>query len=152
MQECNPPRNSWLQTHQDDGPQRGARKGFALVNKRPPHRIDRFAHALENSKRSFAAPARGVSPGIALRRFRHGQQSGFTALLQPVTLAADVDRSGVVQQAVEDRRRDDRVAEDRSPIAVALVGSQNDAASFVARADQLEEDRGASRPWVSEPR
>jgi hypothetical protein len=21
MQECNPPRNSWLQTHQDDGPQ-----------------------------------------------------------------------------------------------------------------------------------
>ena len=30
MQECNPPRNSWLQTHQDDGPQGGAGHGFAL--------------------------------------------------------------------------------------------------------------------------
>ena len=34
MQECNPPRNSWLQTHQDDGPQGGARDGFALGVKR----------------------------------------------------------------------------------------------------------------------
>jgi hypothetical protein len=30
MQECNPPRNSWLQTHQDDEPQGGAGQGFAL--------------------------------------------------------------------------------------------------------------------------
>jgi hypothetical protein len=30
MQECNPPRNSWLQTHQDDETQGEARKGFAL--------------------------------------------------------------------------------------------------------------------------
>ena len=30
MQECNPPRNSWLQTHQDDEPQGGAGHGFAL--------------------------------------------------------------------------------------------------------------------------
>jgi hypothetical protein len=31
-----------------------------------------------------------------------------------------------MQQAIEDRRRDDRVAEDRAPFAVALVGGQDD--------------------------
>ena len=48
-----------------------------------------------------------------------------------------------MQQAVEDRGRDDRVAEDRAPFAVALVGRQDDAAPFVTRADQLKEDRRA---------
>lgn len=48
-----------------------------------------------------------------------------------------------MQQPIEDRRRDDRMAEDGAPLAVAFVGSQDDAAPFVARADQLEEDRGA---------
>ena len=47
MQECNPPRNSWLQTHQDDEPRGGARDGLALGSKRTTHRIDRFAHALK---------------------------------------------------------------------------------------------------------
>jgi hypothetical protein len=62
MQECNPPRNSWLQTHQDDGPRGGARDGFALGVKRTPHRIDRFAHALKTQTvrlpRPLGAPAR----------------------------------------------------------------------------------------------
>src|SRR5438128_9626880 len=49
----------------------------------------------------------------------------------------------MMQQAIEDRRRDNRVTEDRTPFTVALVGSQNDAASFVAGADQLKEDRRA---------
>jgi hypothetical protein len=30
MQECNPPRNSWLQTHQDDETRGGADNGLAL--------------------------------------------------------------------------------------------------------------------------
>ena len=47
MQECNPPRNNRLQTHQDDGPRGGACNGLALDVKRTPHRIDRFAHALK---------------------------------------------------------------------------------------------------------
>jgi hypothetical protein len=47
MQECNPPRNSWLQTHQDDGARGGARNGFARGVKRRPHRIGRFAHAFK---------------------------------------------------------------------------------------------------------
>ena len=39
MQECNLPRNSRLQTHQDDGPRGGARNGFALDVKRTAHRM-----------------------------------------------------------------------------------------------------------------
>ena len=62
MQECNSPRNSWLQTHRDDEPRGGARNGLALGFKRTAHRIDRFAHALENSKGPLAASAPGVSP------------------------------------------------------------------------------------------
>jgi hypothetical protein len=47
MLESNPPRNSRLQTHQDDGARGGACDGIAPCVKRTPHRIDRFAHALK---------------------------------------------------------------------------------------------------------
>ncbi len=69
MQECTPPRNSWLQTHQDDGARGEAGNGFAFGVKRTPHRIDRFAHALENSNRPLSATARGASPIVVLLRF-----------------------------------------------------------------------------------
>ena len=49
MLESNPPRNSRLQTHQDDEARGGAGNGFALGVKQNTHRIDRFAHALKNS-------------------------------------------------------------------------------------------------------
>ena len=48
-----------------------------------------------------------------------------------------------MQKAIEDRRRDDGVAEDRTPFAVAFIRSENDAAPFVAGADELKEDRRA---------
>lgn len=70
MQECNPPRNSWLQTHQDDGTQGEARKGFALGFEKTPHRIDRFAHALKNSDLPLAASVGGVSPRLFRMLFR----------------------------------------------------------------------------------
>src|SRR5437660_5770984 len=44
LQECNLPRNSWLQTHQDDETRGGAERGLA-PNRKAEHRIDRFAHA-----------------------------------------------------------------------------------------------------------
>jgi hypothetical protein len=56
MQECNPPRNSWLQTHQDDGTRGGARNGLALGVKRTGHRIDRFAHALKTQSVRLPRP------------------------------------------------------------------------------------------------
>jgi len=56
MQECNPPRNIWLQTHQDDGPRGGTRKGLALGVNRTAHRIDRFAHALKTQSVRLPRP------------------------------------------------------------------------------------------------
>jgi len=71
MQECNLPRNNWLQTHQDDGLRGEAGKGLASVYEtKTAHRIDRFAHALKNS--NGAAPgstARGASARFFLPRF-----------------------------------------------------------------------------------
>jgi hypothetical protein len=50
----------------------------------------------------------------------------------------------VVQEAVEDRRGDDRVAgEDLGPFAVALVGGEDDRAVFVTTRHDLEEQRRA---------
>ncbi len=46
MQECNPARNSWLQTHPDDESRGGVGEDFALNFKSAP-RMDRFAHALK---------------------------------------------------------------------------------------------------------
>ena len=45
-----------------------------------------------------------------------------------------------MKQAIKDRRGDDRVTEDRAPFAIAFVGSENDAAPFVAGAYELEEN------------
>jgi hypothetical protein len=42
-------------------------------------------------------------------------------LPQPIALALDVDRRGVVQQAVEDRRGQDLVVEDVVPVGEALL-------------------------------
>ena len=46
----------------------------------------------------------------------------------------------MMQQPIEDGRADDRIAEDRTPLAIALVGSENDAAPLITGADELEED------------
>jgi hypothetical protein len=65
MLESNPPRNSRLQTHRDDG------RGGDAEMLRPRlaasgHRIDRFAHASENSKYdSDAAAARCCNQSLA---------------------------------------------------------------------------------------
>ena len=89
---------------------------------------------------TFAAIVRSGSNRFCVLRFRRRKQSGFTSLFEPITFSADVHRRGVMQQAIEDRGRDDRVAEDRTPLAIAFVRSQDDAASFITGADQLEEN------------
>ena len=67
----------------------------------------------------FTSSVRGGSRGIGLLWFGQGNQAGFAAFLQPVTFPANVDRSRMVQQAVENGGGDDRVAEDRTPLAAA---------------------------------
>ena len=48
-----------------------------------------------------------------------------------------------MQQAIEDRGPDDRIAEDRSPLALAFVRSPDDAAPFITDADQLKKNSRA---------
>ncbi|MCU1329490.1 MAG: hypothetical protein JWN34_4860 [Bryobacterales bacterium] len=62
------------------------------------------------------------------------------AFLQPVTFSADVDCCRVMQQPVQNRSGDDRVAQHRSPFSVALVRGEDDAAALVTGTDQLKED------------
>src|SRR3982751_6272178 len=144
LQDVSLRRNSWLQTHQNDETRGGAEKGLA-PNRKAEHRIDRFAHASRNSRRmaTFAAIVGSGSNRFWVLRFRRRKQSGFTSLFEPITFSADVHRRGVMQQAIEDRGRDDRVAEDRTPLAIAFVRSQDDAASFITGADELKENRRA---------
>ena len=46
--------------------------------------------------------------------------------------AAHIHGRRMMQESVEDRCSDDLVAEDRTPFAIGLVGSENDTASFIA--------------------
>lgn len=45
----------------------------------------------------------------------------------------------MVQQPVQNRRRDDLVTEDRVPVTVAFIRGQDDAALLIPGADQLKE-------------
>ena len=56
-----------------------------------------------------------------------------------IAVAPDVDDVAVVQQAINQRRRHDLVAENGAPLLEALVGRQHRGGVFVARIDQLEE-------------
>ena len=46
---------------------------------------------------------------------------------------------GVVKQSVQQRRGDDRIAENLAPFGEAAIGGQDHRASLVAGVDQLEE-------------
>src|SRR5215469_11761040 len=70
-------------------------------------------------------------------------QSCFPTIFQPIAFATDVDGRRVMEQPVQDRGRNNRIAKDGTPVGIAFVGSQDDAAAFVAGADQLKENRGS---------
>ena len=59
-----------------------------------------------------------------------------------VAVAIDLEDGGVVKESVEDRGGDGGVFEDLAPARDPPVGGQDDAAVFVAAADDLEEMRG----------
>src|SRR5690606_16093582 len=61
---------------------------------------------------------------VLLHRGRPGkmtEHAGFQFLLQAIALAANVDGDGMMQQAVQDGRRDHMVVKNVTPGAVALV-------------------------------
>lgn len=61
------------------------------------------------------------------------------SVFEAVGLAAEVDDFGVVDQAVDHGGCDDVVSEDFSPAAEGLVAGDDQAGSFVAAGDELEE-------------
>jgi hypothetical protein len=65
-------------------------------------------------------------------------------LAQAVAGALDLDDDGVVQEAIEERRGDDGIAEHFTPLREAAVGGEDHRAFLVAGVDQLEEQVGAA--------
>ena len=61
---------------------------------------------------TFASTVWSGSRWFCVLRFRCRKQTSFTAFLEPITLAPDVHRSRVMQQAIEDRGREQVVAKD----------------------------------------
>ena len=60
-------------------------------------------------------------------------------LAEPIARPLDLDDDGVMEESVEQRRGDDRVAEDVAPFGEAAVGGEDHRTLFVAGIDQLEE-------------
>jgi hypothetical protein len=67
-------------------------------------------------------------------------QTCFPLLPEPIRVTFDVDRTGVMKEPVEDRARDDRIAEDIAPRPEALIAGQQDRAALVTVTDELEEE------------
>lgn len=63
---------------------------------------------------------------------------------QAVGVALDRDHHRVMQQAVQQGRGHDRVAEDRGPLAEAAVAGHDQRAALVAGVDELEEQVAAT--------
>src|SRR6266487_5206757 len=78
-------------------------------------------------------------PPGSLRGLGGADEAGLELVLEPVGIAPDVQRDGVMEDAVQDRGGDDPVAEDFPPAAEALVAGQDHGAALVAAADELEE-------------
>lgn len=60
-------------------------------------------------------------------------------MAQAIAGPFDLDDDGVMQQAVQQRRGDDRIAKDLAPFGKAAIGGQDHGTLFVAGVDQLEE-------------
>src|SRR5690554_2739562 len=86
------------------------------------------SHEMPQNRRSKVPQKRRFekSPAsvVLLHRGRRGkmtEHAGFQFLLQAIALAANVDGDGMMQQAVQDGRRDHMVVKNVTPGAVALV-------------------------------
>jgi hypothetical protein len=64
------------------------------------------------------------------------------AFAQAVALAFEGDHGGVVDEAIDERGGDHRVAEDFAPGFEAAVGGDDDRTAFVAARDEREEQVG----------
>jgi len=65
-------------------------------------------------------------------------------LAHAVAGALDLNDDGVVQQAIQQRRGDNGIAEDLTPFGEAAVGCEDHGALFIAGVDELEEQIAAA--------
>src|SRR5262245_61862025 len=72
------------------------------------------------------------------------EQPGLLFLTQTIALTLDHQRVAVVQQPIEDRRGQDIVAEDGSPLRHELIRGDEQAGALVATRDQLEKEMRAA--------
>ena len=71
------------------------------------------------------------------------EQARLPLFPQTITLAFDIDRDGMVEQSIENRRGDDGIPEDLAPGAEALIAGEQNRALLIAPGDELEEQIGA---------
>src|SRR5215475_4980216 len=91
---------------------------------------------------SQISPGTGIEnspPGSRFGLFR-ADEAGLQFLLEPVRVAADVERHRVMEEPIEDRGGDYPVAEHIAPSGEALVAGDDHRPALVAVADQLEEE------------
>ena len=70
------------------------------------------------------------------------EESCLPLLSQSIALAFDIDRDGMVEEPVENRRGDNRIPEDLAPGAEALIAGEQNRALLIASRDELEEQVG----------
>jgi len=71
------------------------------------------------------------------------EESCLPLLSQTITLAFDIDRDGMVEEPVENRRGDNRITKHVAPGAEALITGEQNRALLIAPGDELEEQIGA---------
>ena len=69
-------------------------------------------------------------------------EAGFLFFLDPIAFSLDVDRSRMVQQSIQNRRPQDRIAKNLAPCAIRFVRRQDDRSGLVTLGYDLEEEVG----------
>jgi hypothetical protein len=88
-------------------------------------------------------------PPGSLRGLGGADEAGLELVLEPVGIAPDVERDGVMEEAVQDGRGDDPVAKDLPPAAEAL-GTGDSVESWRAPGQQLRSESGACSRFTLE--
>lgn len=68
-----------------------------------------------------------------------GDQSQPLSIFDAIAVSFYVNRGAMMQNPIENSRRDNVILEDISPFAIGFIGSENDRSFLVSPGDQLEE-------------
>src|SRR5437879_12948534 len=102
----------------------------------------RAASGAERGRFLWTHLGKPASYELLLVQLRRLDEARAALLAQAVAVAADRDDLAMVEQAIEDRRRHDGIAEHGSPLADRTIAGEQEAAALVAARDELEEEMG----------